>query len=80
MEESSRRNGGSTKGTSRSDVIYQVSGGRITFFLSGIDFLGKQMRFLPGPLCFNHAAVHYIGKKIRTGGRGSHMTNLDNGF
>lgn len=72
VEGSSRRNGGSMKGTPRSDVIYQVSG--------GIDFLGKQRMFLPGPLCFNHTAVYYIGKKLHTGGRGSHMTNLDNGF
>lgn len=35
VEGSSRRNGGGTKGTPRSDVvIYQVSGGRMPFFFS----------------------------------------------
>ena len=45
-------------------LIYQERGGRIPFFLSVVDCLGKQREFLQESLCFNHAVVHYIGKNF----------------
>lgn len=45
-------------------LIYQKQEGRVPFFLSDVDFLGKQRGFLQASLCFLRAAIHHIGKNV----------------
>lgn len=85
VEGISTSNGGCTKGTCRAgcfDLPGEArEGRRIPFFLSDVNFLGKQRGFLQMSLCFTHATIHYIGKKrLVQGAEDLNTMSLDYGF